>query len=293
MGRTSRLQIARADIIKAFETAPRRVFWPDDIGEILEQNRTFWRLSSRTGLRKFIEFLIEKSDMHTKEIIPINHDISRIYRYVWKEASPFEVALSLKREAYLCHGTAVAILGPNDQIPQRLYLNKEQSPKRSSDGLTQTGIDRAFANKQRETRLIYRFDETEVAIVWGKSTGNLEVIEMNYAGAKLRVTSIERTLIDIAVRPAYAGGPLQVLAAYRGAMERVSVGVLVATLRKLEYIYPFHQAIGFYMERAGYPESKYRRLKELGLKFDFYLSYGVKDPEYVPNWRIYIPRGLQ
>jgi hypothetical protein len=293
MGRTSRLQIARADIIKAFETAPRRVFWPDDIGEILEQNRTFWRLSSRTGLRKFIEFLIEKSDMHTKEIIPINHDISRIYRYVWKEASPFEVALSLKREAYLCHGTAVAILGLNDQIPQRLYLNKEQSPKRSSDGLTQTGIDRAFANKQRETRLIYRFDETEVAIVWGKSTGNLEVIEMNYAGAKLRVTSIERTLIDIAVRPAYAGGPLQVLAAYRGAMERVSVGVLVATLRKLEYIYPFHQAIGFYMERAGYPESKYRRLKELGLKFDFYLSYGVKDPEYVPNWRIYIPRGLQ
>ena len=293
MGRTSRLQIARADIIKAFESAPRRVFWGDDIGEILEQNRAFWRLSSHTSLRKFIEFLIEKGDLRIKEIIPLNHDISAIYRYVWKEASTFEIALSLKKGAYFCHGTAVAIHGLNDQIPQRLYLNKEQSPKEGSAGLTQTGIDRAFANKQRETRLIYRFDETEVAIVWGKSTGNLEVIEMNYGGANLRVTSIERTLIDIAVRPAYAGGPLQVLAAYRGAMEKVSVGVLLATLRKLEYIYPFHQAIGLYMERAGYPKSKYVRLKELGLKFDFYLSYGVKDPEYVPNWRIYIPRGLQ
>jgi hypothetical protein len=244
-------------------------------------------------LRQFIEFLIEKGDLHIKEIIPVNHDIPTIYRYVWKEASLFEVALSLKRQAYLCHGTAVAIHGLNDQIPQRLYLNKEQSPKGSPGGLTQTGIDRAFANKQRETRLIYRFDETEVAVVWGKSTGNLEVIEMNYEEANLRVTSIERTLIDIAVRPAYAGGPLQVLAAYRGAMEKASVGVLVATLRKLEYVYPFHQAIGFYMERAGYPESKYKRLKELGIEFDFYLSYGVKDPEYVPNWRIYIPRGLQ
>jgi len=293
MGRTSRLQIARADIIKTFETAPRRVFWAEDIGEILEQNRAFWRLSSHTGLRKFIEFLIEKSDLHVKEVVPVNHNISAIYRYVWKEAGAFEVTLSLKRDAYLCHGTAVAIHGLNDQIPQRLYLNKEQSPKGSSSGLTQAGIDRAFANKQRETRLIYRFDETEVAIVWGKSTGNLEVIELNYGGANLRVTSVERTLIDIAVRPAYAGGPSQVLAAYRGAMEKVSVGVLVATLRKLEYIYPFHQAIGFYMERAGYPESKYARLRELGLKFNFYLSYGVKDPEYVPNWRIYIPRGLQ
>ena len=293
MGRTSRLQIARADILKAFEADPRRVFWAEDIARILEQNRAFWRLSSRTRLGIFIRFLIEKCDLHVKEISPVNHDISIIYRYVWKEASPFEIALSLKRDAYLCHGTAVAIHGLNDQIPQRLYINKEQSPKSSSSGLTQAGIDRAFANKQRETRLVYRFDGTEVAIVWGKSTGNLEVIEMNYGGANLKVTSIERTLIDIAVRPAYAGGPLQVLAAYRGAMDRVSVGALIATLRKLEYIYPFHQAIGFYMERSGYPESKYRRLKELGLEFNFYLSYGVKDLEYVPNWGLYVPRGLQ
>ena len=293
MGRTGRLQIARSDILKSFETDPRRVFWADDIAGILEQNRAFWRLSSRTGLRQFIDFLVEKGDLRVKEIIPVNHDLPSIYRYIWKEASPFEIALSLKRGGYLCHGTAVAIHGLNDQIPHRLYLNKEQSPKSHSSALTQIGIDRAFANKQRETRLIYRFDDTDVAIVWGKSTGNLEVIEIDYGGANLRVTSIERTLIDIAVRPAYAGGPLQVLAAYRGAMDRVSAGVLVATLRKLEYIYPFHQAIGFYMERAGYPESKFKRLKEMGLEFDFYLSYGVKDPEYIPNWRIYIPRGLQ
>src|SRR5580700_3369433 len=99
----------------------------------------------------------------------------------------------MKRDAYLCHGTAVAIHGLNDQIPYRLYLNKEQSPKPRAGGLTQASINRAFASKQRESRLIYRFDQTEVAVLSGKNTGDLEAIDMEYAGAKLRVTSLERT----------------------------------------------------------------------------------------------------
>jgi predicted transcriptional regulator of viral defense system len=294
MGRTSRLQIALADILKTFDSSPRRVYWAEDIAETLQQNREFWRLSTRTGLGQFIQFLTAKGYLIEEKISPLNHEIPPICRYIWKTASPFEIALSLKRDAYFSHGTAVALHGLNEQIPQRLYLNKEQSPKPSNRGsLTQAAINRAFSNKQRETRLVYRFNETDVAIIWGKYTGNLEVVGMTYGSAQLRVTNVERTLIDIAVRPSYAGGPLQVLAAYKGAIDSVSVGLLVATLRKLEYTYPFHQAIGFYMQRAGYPESKYKRLKEFGQSFDFYLSYGMKDPEYVPDWRIYVPRGLQ
>ena len=57
-------------------------------------------------------------------------------------------------------------------------------------------------------------------------------------------------------------------------------------------MYPYHQTIGFYLQRAGYEESRWRRLKDLGLKFDFYLAHGLRDPEYDAEWRLFFPKGL-
>lgn len=289
----SRLQIAKADIVKAFDDAGQRVFWPSDISQLLERNRAFWRLTQNTTATKFLKFLLEKTDLQLKYLEPLNYpNAPGITRYVWKEASEYEIALSMKREAYLSHGTAMFLHGLTEQIPSRIYVNSEQSPKPSSGHLTQEGINRAFAGKQRESQFVFKFNDSEALLLWGKNTGQLEVIDMKYSGTKLRVTGLERTLIDIAVRPSYAGGVFQVTDAYRGGKDRVSVGTLLATLKKLDYIYPYHQAIGFYMQRAGYARTQYNRLKNIGLKYDFYLAYGLKDKEYDSEWRLFFPKSL-
>lgn len=64
-------------------------------------------------------------------------------------------------------------------------------------------------------------------------------------GAKVRVTSLERTLLDATVRPGYAGGVANVLEAYRRAREDLNVSRLINTLGELDHVYPYHQAIGF------------------------------------------------
>jgi hypothetical protein len=293
MAGQSRLQIAKSDIVTAFDSAGKRVFWPSDISQLLEQNRAFWRLAQSTTTAKFLKFLLEKTDLHLEYLEPMNHpNVPGISRYIWKEASAYEIALSMKREAYLCHGTAMFLYGLTDQIPSKIYVNSEQSPKPSSGRLSQEGINRAFAGKQRESQFIFKFNGSEALLLWGKNTGQLEVTDLEYSKTNLRVTGMERTLIDIAVRPSYAGGVFQVLDAYRGAKERVSVGTLLATLKKLDYVYPYHQAIGFYMQKAGYAKSQYNRLKSIGLEYDFYLGYGLKDKEYDSDWRLFFPKSL-
>jgi len=65
---------------------------------------------------------------------------------------------------------------------------------------------------------------------------------------------------------------------------------LSAMLKKLSFNYPYHQAIGFYLERAGYRDSSVELFRSIPRKFDFYLEHGLKENEYVKDWRLFIPK---
>lgn len=228
------------------------------------------------------------------EIVLKSPEYSPIRRYAVGEPSPFELGQSLRGGAYLSHAAAVFLLGLNDQIPKTLYVNKEQSPKPvPSTPLAQDRIDRAFRNSPRRSNYVYRHGETHYVLLSGKNTGDFGIEERSGpSGEPLRVTGLERTLVDIAVRPAYSGGVYQVLEAYRTAAERLSVPKLLETLDRLDYVYPYHQVIGYYLEKAGLQEADTRTFKDRGLAWDFYLTHGLRDAELVPAWRLYVPRGF-
>jgi hypothetical protein len=111
-------------------------------------------------------------------------------------------------------------------------------------------------------------------------------------GEQLELTDLERTLIDIAVRPAYAGGPIAVLEAYRRAQSKTSITRLAKMLAQLEYIYPYHQAIGFYLQNAGHPPSVLQPLRKPGIRFDFYLAHAMKRTWFDPHWRVHCPEDM-
>jgi predicted transcriptional regulator of viral defense system len=213
---------------------------------------------------------------------------------VWGDVSAFELAASLKAHSYLSHSTAVYLHGLTDQIPQTLYVNTEQSPKPTPEGtLTQASLDRAFRGRQRSSKYVFIYKQNRLVMLSGKHTGRYGVIDRPLPdGVIAPVTDLERTLVDITVRPVYGGGVHQVLAAFRSAAAQVSLTKLLATLKRLNYVYPYHQALGFYLERTGVSAARLKPLRQLGLDYDFYLAHGMKDSVLDSSWRVFHPKRL-
>jgi predicted transcriptional regulator of viral defense system len=158
----------------------------------------------------------------------------------------------------------------------------------------QENIDKAFTYRPRITSNISKYKNYSVYLLNGMHTGQLGVEEMDFPRTQTcRLTSLERTLIDIAVRPFYSGGVSEVLRGYALARKRVSVTKLVQLLRQLDYVYPYHQAIGLYMEKSGYDSGALKALKkEFPITYDFYLCHEMRKTTYSKDWRLHFPEKL-
>ncbi|MEA2926123.1 MAG: hypothetical protein QOD25_3245 [Alphaproteobacteria bacterium] len=286
-----RLVLAKDEILSLFSEASHNVYSHAQLATVLLHNRHTWHLADHTTPRDFISFLTKHGSLRAQKFRSKTY-AQEIIRYSWGEASLLELAISLKPRAYFSHATAVMLHGLSRPSSRTVYLNVEQSAKPPNhSSLTQDGINRAFSGKQRQSNLIYVCNGASVVMISGKHTDRLGVEEIVGPASKLvQATNLERTLVDIIVRPAYAGGPFLVLKAFRAAKDQMSVDQLIAILKKLDYAYPYHQAIGFIMQKAGYPEQSYAKLRALGLSHDFYLAHGLQDPEYCPDWRMFYPK---
>jgi hypothetical protein len=268
---------------------PPRIFWPGEISQFLSTHKNEWGVPNAS-----VEDLL-KALLRQKLIIKAEFSSNRygtIVRYIRGEHSAEELAVSLQRDSFLSHGTALSVHGIT--TPEKIiYVNREQSPKTQSNEITQAGIKLAFRNAQRQSQYIFKHLTMKYVLLSGKHTKRAGVTQVKASsGNALQVTDMERTLIDIVVRPAYAGGIERVAEAYATSANRVDVDHMVDLLRRLDHAYPYHQAVGFLLERAGQSPANCDKLASLGRQFDFYLDYRIKNPAFNQKWRIYYPASL-
>lgn len=268
------------------------VFSQRDIQLLLSDLQEDNDIPRSLGIGEFIEELLLIEDFRVAEL---KFPSRKVRRWLWMQSSIYQLASTLRPNGYFSHYSAMEFHDLTEQLPRTIYFNDEQSPKPAPAGpLEQKRIDWAFRRKPRRTKACADWDGYTICLLSGKCSNRLGVVTSTASdGIAYPVTGIERTLIDISVRPFYAGGVFEVLDAFRAAADRVDVDLLRKTLEDLDYKYPYHQAIGYYMENSGaYGGDAIEAFKAIPQAYDFYLTFQMNQPTYVKHWRLYVPQGF-
>lgn len=257
-----------------------------DIETFLKERRSAWNAPAHLNTSGLIDFLLENRLVKNGEIIS---EYGSKSRYIVGKLSLLQFACAFYKGSFLSHSTALHLhgIGPLQEI----LVNHEQSPKKTTSRLSQGRINLAFENSPRSSSYVFRTRSGKsIRFLNGKHTGNAGVIEIKGSdGKSLRTTSLERTLIDIVVRPQYAGGIQSVLGAFRTTRDRIRIEHFPELLKLTQYAYPYHQALGFLLQRAGVPATGLATLAEIPKQFRFYVDYAMTDPAYDPEWKVYYP----
>lgn len=274
-----------------FKQETNKVYSPTQIGQHLTNIKKGSRLPNRTKTAEMIEIL-ESSDKLKR--IELTFPSKKYTRYTWGEKSIYEILLSLDVNAYYSHFSALHFHKLLDRDEAEIYLNIEQSPKREYiNTMMQENINKAFSRLPRITNNVTNYMQNKIYLLNGKNTGKLGVISMKGPNKeKIFLTDIERTLIDIAIRPQYSGGVSNVLNVYRKVIQNISAEKILKMLTKLKYLYPYHQTIGFYLDKAGLEKDSIIFREKIRIEYDFYLTYQIDQPEYCEKWRIFYPKSL-
>lgn len=256
--------------------------------ELVSMINSLWGLKSYSR-NKIKDFLFSNNYVY-KDILDGNTE-SGVFVFRNTEFDDFDIASTRSRNSFFSHYTALFIHNLTIQFPKQIYLTWERINYKPNinNQILQSSLDAVFNKPPRITtnkRVYKRFTINQIN---GQSQHSIGIVPFREV---YTVSDIERTLIDIAVRPFYSGGVTQVLEAFKKAKNNVDIDKLFDYYSKMHFSYPYHQIIGFYLDKAGYKKSDYIRFIQLPMNLDFYLTYNMINKDYSKKWKLFIPKGL-
>lgn len=278
-----------------FAQLEEKAFTTNDLTAIFEGNRHQWKIAAYRTSKDFMRFLKERGVLQVRRL---KHQPTGSIKTILskKDSTYYDVGLTIKKEGHLSNYTAMVLHELTLQIPKTVYVSYMKNQTGASNNppnisLTQDSIDSAFSKPQRLTSDVYKSEADGYRLYF---------VQKNYTSKELglekrknfKFTDLERTILDITVRPAYSGGVFQVLEAYIAAKRKIDTKKLFEYLNELNYIYPYHQLVGFYLEKAGYDKAALDLFSNKISSYKFYLTYNISNKQYDEKWKIFYPKGF-
>jgi hypothetical protein len=202
-----------------------------------------------------------------------------------------------RSKCYLSHFSALYFNNLINQRPMVHYLSMDlHNPRKRDDDFNKLAMIQSFMKSPRITTKKGSYEKNTFYFL-EKNRGGIGVRELRIlqddVDYNLRITDIERSLIDAIIAPHYSGGLLTVIAAVRNAT--IDIAKLKDTYDSLSLTYAYWQRVGFILEVAGHLDTSGEWIKYFGKpEMEFFVDHGFRDSWRInKRWNVRYPQGIE
>ncbi len=280
----------RKKLDKHFSTPVRYKHLKEHAGRIIGQTRY-------SVVANLIDDLLKNGIVNSHKLTAKNNKTVTLYCSRKRDKlNPYEIAHAMFPQEYFCNLSSIYYHSLTNQVPKAIYICT--SGKRINvNTVNNNELRRAFIKPHRHTNHVYTLNDYNVIVVERARISDSGVVESHPPSTLLpntsRVTCIERALIDAVVSPHYNGGIVSVYTYFRNAQDMLDMARLIKIYRRLNFVYPYSQSIGFLLDRAGMPKYASDIYKTFPPERSFFVDHDAKTTwVYDEKWKLYYPAGL-
>ena len=192
---------------------------------------------------------------------------------------------SLEKNSFFSMSTALNIQGLSDFREEYIFVSKERSTKieQGNVTLTQENIDNAFSKKPRRTNAYDKIDNHVVVLLEANKTDTFEVIEYN----GYRVSSVNRAFVEMITNVQYLQSSETIIEVFTKIKEKLNLDTIYTIIEKFDFIYPYFQLAGFYLEKIGFSKAELVKFHDKKSGLNFYTQKNKNPYEFDEYWKIY------
>jgi predicted transcriptional regulator of viral defense system len=280
----------RKKLIEHFSTPVRHKHLQEHAERIIGQTRY-------SVVANLIHDLLENGIVNSYKLTAKNNKTVTLFcSRKFDKLNPYEIAHALFPQEYFCNLSSIYYHSLTNQVPKAIYICT--SAKRINENtVNDNELRRAFIKPHRHTNHVYTLNDYNVIVVERARISGSGVVESHPPSTllpnKSRVTCIERALIDAVVSPQYNGGIVSVNTYFRNARDMLDMARLIKIYRRLDFVYPYSQSIGFLLDKAGMSKHASVIYKKFPPDRSFFVDHNAKTSwVYNEKWKLYYPVGL-
>jgi len=272
------------NIDKIVSLAKSQTFTPIQLNLFCNELKEKGYIARSMNHSKFIERM---SQLLQKKIdIAFDDRFVTLYTYD-KDVSEAQMLLSYKKGSFYSMSSALNIMELSDFRSDFIFISKELSKKNTTSKpvkLKQQAIDEAFSKPYRRTHSIGAYNNKHIILLTPKNTDTYSV-ETNSVG--LRCSSVERALVEMIVNVQYFKDAKHIIETFISIKEKIDVNTAYEVVEKFDFIYPYFQSVGFYLEEIGFTKKQLSKFKERVGDLKFYTEKQKSQYTYNDYWQIY------